>query len=85
MTTIPVTLDRNKTLKIYYKRVVVTYTLSITAQADSTAVGITVTVDGHSVTTPGSTTLNEGSYTATAPDSITVGGVVYAYDRYELV
>jgi hypothetical protein len=85
MATIPVTLDRNKTLKIYYTPVAITYILSITAQADSTPVGITVTVDGHSVTTPGSATLNAGSYTATAPDSITIGGVVYAYDRYELV
>jgi hypothetical protein len=85
MASIPVTLDRNKTLRLYYTQVVVTHILSITAQAGSNAVGINVNVDGHSVSTPGSVTLNEGSYTATAPDSITVGGVVYNFDRYELV
>jgi len=84
MTAISVNLDGNKTITLKYVKVVQQFTLAVQAQADTTSVGVGVTVDSRGITTPGSAALNAGTYTLTAPDSITVGGVAYNYNTYTI-
>jgi len=61
------------------------YNLSVDAKADGTQVALDVAVDSQVLTTPGYLVLDAGDYTVIAPDQITVGGVLYYYDRYEEV
>jgi hypothetical protein len=61
------------------------YNLSVNAQADSTQVALDVAVDSQVLTTPGYLVLDPGDYIVTAPDQITVDGVVYNYASYEEV
>ena len=46
--------------------------------------GVSVTVDGQSITTPDSATLDAGSYTLVAPETIVAAGVSYFYQSYEV-
>jgi hypothetical protein len=61
------------------------YNLSLSAKADGTDVAIDLSVDSQVLTTPGYLVLDAGSYTISAPDQISVSGVVYYFDRYEEV
>ena len=82
MANIPVTLDRNKTITLKYVPAAIQYVLSLRAQADSTSIGVSGTVDGTSFKTPRDLTLAARGYTITVPDQITVGGVTYNYSTY---
>lgn len=59
------------------------HTLTVNAQANGTSASVRVAIDSRDFPTPGSIALAEGTYTLTAPDSITVNGVEYKYSTYE--
>jgi hypothetical protein len=62
------------------------FILTIKSKASTTEVsGVAVTVDGQSITTPGSATMDAGSYTIVAPETIVdEAGVSYSYQSYEV-
>lgn len=84
MPAISVTLDRDKTVVLRYGAPPPpTHTLTVRVLADSTEVTNGVTVDTTTLKVPGSLTLDEGTYTITAPDSIVVNGVTYNFSGSE--
>lgn len=61
------------------------FILTVKSKAGTTEVsGVSVTVDGQSITTPDSATMDAGSYTLVAPETIVdSAGVSYTYQSYE--
>lgn len=79
-TTKTIDLSEDTALVLYYEAAPPpTYTLSIES---SPITGVTFTLDGQTLTTPYSTTLDEGEHTVTVPQTVTVAGVEYGFDRW---